>query len=156
MLALLSVVPSGYAQDVLPGSQYINQYARAGRPTITIFLWGEVGTPGVWRVEPDVDLIELLSVVGVTGIGVDEVGTRRRTILRIYREEGGQRSEIYNVPLERIVSEGRAYPALQDGDVLEVVTRSRGRVSFSLVTQVIGAAAALTLLIIQLSDIRGR
>lgn len=144
---------SSFAQSPALTTQGVNQYARSGRPTITVFIWGEVGTPGVWRVEPDVDLIELLSVVRVTGIGVDEVGTRRRTILRIYREEGGQRSEIYNVPLERIVSEGGAYPAFQDGDVLEVVTRSRGRVSFRIVAQVIGAASAVALLIIRLSEI---
>ena len=152
-MLLMTLAPASVAQSI-PQNQYVNQYARTGRPTIDVFIWGEVGTPGLWRVEPDIDLIELLSVARVTGVGLEEPDISRRVSLRIYREEGGQRSEIYSQQLDHILTGGRAYPTLQDGDILEVVTRRRRRLGLQTVTQIVGTAASLTLLILRISDRR--
>lgn len=148
----MGLAPASLAQSI-PQNQYVNQYARTGRPTIDVFIWGEVGTPGLWRVELDIDLIELLSVARLRNVGVEEPGIRRRVILRIYREEGGQRSEIYNEQLERIVGGGRVYPPLQDGDILEVVVRRKNTPTFRTVTSLIGATSAVVLLIIRISEL---
>ncbi len=144
---------SSFAQSPALTTQGVNQYARSGRSTITVFIWGEVGTPGVWRVEPDVDLIELLSVVGVTGVGVDEPDMSQRISLRIYREEGGQRSEIYSQQLDHLLTGGRAYPTLQDRDILEVVTRRRRRLGLQTVALIVGTVASITLLALRISEL---
>lgn len=147
VLALCLVASPGMAQD-----NFAYNYTRPGRAAITVYLWGEVGSPGIWRVEPDIDLIELLSAARVRE-RVDEPGISQLTSLRIYREEGGQRNEIYNQPMDQILSEARTYPTLQDGDILEVVIRRRRRIGLQTIAQAVGAVSSLTLLILRLANL---
>jgi hypothetical protein len=123
------------AQDLpLPEPGYVNEFARPGQPTMTLYLWGAVGTTGIWRVERDVDLIQLLSVASVPGVGTAEGDVRRRFVLHIYRDEGGERREIYAEEVENLIGGGGApAPALQDGDILAIETRERRRISLDLV-----------------------
>jgi hypothetical protein len=122
-------------QDLqLPEQPYVNEFARPGQPTMTLYLWGAVGTTGIWRVERDVDLIQLLSVAGVPGVGTSERDVRRRFVLHIYRDEDGERREIYAEEVENLIGGGAApVPALQDGDILAIETRERRRISVNLV-----------------------
>lgn len=152
-ILLMVLAQASLAQSPLPGNEFVHQYARMGRPTINVFVWGEVATPGIWRVEPDIDLIELLSVARVRQIGVEEPGTSRQFTLRIFREEGGQRREVYTERLERIVGGGGGYPALRDGDILEVAVKRKNTITFRSVTNLIGAASAVALLIIRVSNL---
>jgi hypothetical protein len=126
---------SAQAQNLpLPEQSYVNEFARPGQPTMTLYLWGSVGTTGIWRVERDVDLIQLLSVAGVPGVGTSERDVRRRFILHIYRDEGGERREVYAEEVENLIGGGAApVPPLQDGDILAIETRERRRISVNLV-----------------------
>jgi hypothetical protein len=123
------------AQDLpLPEQSYVNEFARPGQPTMTLYLWGAVGTTGIWRVEREVDLIQLLSVAGVPGVGTSEREVRQRFILHIYRHQNGERREIYEEEIQNLIGGGAtSVPALKDGDILAVETQTRQRVSLDLV-----------------------
>lgn len=141
------------AQDLtLPEETYVNRYAPPGASTIQVYIWGSVGTTGIWRIEPDLDLVELLSVAGVTGIGTDEPEIRQRVNLRIYREGAAGRRMIYEERLDEVLAEGASYPLLESRDVLEVEVERRRGISFALVSQIMGTASSLTLLILRLTS----
>jgi len=132
---LSALQPSAaYAQDLqLPEQSYVNEFARPGQPTMTLYLWGSVGTTGIWRVEQDVDAIQLLSVAGVPGLGASESEVRQRFILHIYREEAGKRSQVYEVDIENLIGGEATAPPLQDGDILAIEVETRRRISIGLV-----------------------
>jgi len=123
------------AQDLpLPEQSYVNEFARPGQPTMTLYLWGSVGTTGIWRVGRDVDLIQLLSVAQVPGIGASQQNVRQNFILHIYREVDGERTQIYEEEIQNLIGGGaRTVPPLQNGDILAVETKTRRRLSLNLV-----------------------
>jgi len=124
---------SAHAQNLpLPEQSYVNEFARPGQPTITLYLWGTVGTTGIWRVERNVDLIQLLSVARVPGVGTSQRDVRQKFILHIYRQQSGERQEIYEEEIENLIGGGAAaVPALQDGDILAVETQTRRRIGLN-------------------------
>jgi hypothetical protein len=126
---------TAYGQDLqLPEQSYVNEFARPGQPTMTLYLWGSVGTTGIWRVERDVDLIQLLSVAQVPGIGASQQNVRQNFILHIYREIDGERTQIYEEEIQNLIGGGaRSVPSLQDGDILAVETQTRQRISLNLI-----------------------
>ncbi|CAM3256257.1 hypothetical protein [Rhodothermus bifroesti] len=111
------------------GSQTLEiEFFRPGRPTMVVYIWGAVGQPGIWRVEREVDLISLLSAARVPGVGSSPQGVSQRYLVRIFRDIGGNRQEIYQERLEHLVGGGsRPYPPLQEGDILVVEVRQRAR-----------------------------
>jgi len=112
----------------------VNEFARPGQPTITLYLWETVDTTGIWRVERDVDLIQLLSVAQVPGIGASQQDVRQNFILPIYREVNGERDQIYEEEIENLIGGGaKVVPPLQNGDILAVETQTRRRISLNLV-----------------------
>mgnify|MGYP006268598761 CR=1 FL=1 len=145
-----------YAQTLDVEPDFINRYAAPGSSTIQVYIWGSVGTTGIWRIEPDLDLVELLSAAQVTGIGQEVPGSYQRVRLRIYRTVEGNRRMIYEEQLDNVLAAGAGYPSLQGGDVLEVETQRRR--SFTervrVATGLIGSAASLILLYLRIS--RGR
>ena len=80
LLLTFLLLPDAAGQDLpLPEQSYVNEFARPGQPTTTLYLWGAVGTTGIWRVERDVDLIQLLSVARVPGIGASQQDVRQNS-----------------------------------------------------------------------------
>ena len=153
-LALASFAAIAHINPVsAQAEERINDFSRPGRPTILVYVWGTSSSPGIWRVEQDVDLIQLLSAAMVPGMGVVEQ-TKKQTInLRIYRPTGGRRVEIYESELTKMITEGGGYPSLQDGDILYLETVIKNRFSFQTIFSAVGAAASLTLLVIRLNQI---
>jgi len=93
-----------------------------------------VGTTGIWRVERGVDLIQLLSVARVPGIGTSSRDVRQRFILHIYRDQGGERTQIYEERIEKLIGGGaKPVPDLQNGDILAIERQSRRALSLNLV-----------------------
>lgn len=140
--AALSLVPMVLAQES------VHQYARPGYATKTVYIWGAVGMPGVWKVEEDADLIELLSAAGLRGYGEDQRGGRTNLILRIYRKSAGSRSEIFREEVDRLLVGEQNYPSLQEEDVLAI--EAKQRFGWQNVTAILGAAASVSLLVIRI------
>lgn len=139
------------AQDLPSSESFIHTFARPGQPTIQVYIMGSVGTAGIWRIEQDTDLIELLSAANVSGFGENPPDHRTRVNLRIYRTNSDTRAMAYEARLDDVLAEGATYPPLEEGDVLEVETQRRRTLGIALASQVIGAASSLTLLILRLT-----
>ena len=155
LLALVAVAAPAWAQRPSTDSQYIRMYARPQFPTIHVFVWGDVAAPGVWRVEPEIDLVELLSAAGAARNDQADRTGESTTHLRVYRTVGGQRSVLYDRELASLLA-GDDYPALVEGDVVEVTTeRVERRETLQTVTQIVGAASAVVLLILRLANVGG-
>ena len=158
ILAVLGCFSAAPAQaqglpDLSAGTNYTHQYARPGRPTISVYVWGAVEMPGTWKVEPDVDLVEFLSTVRVPGTGQSDPRTRKNTVVRIYKKNADTRSLVYEVPLNDLLTQKVTYPGLHDQDVLQVETISKPRFGWRDVGSIIGTASSLLLLFIRLSDL---
>lgn len=154
VIGLFATTPAS-AQQAPPlserGNSQIQYYARPGVPTITVNVWGSVGQPGLWRVEPDVDLVEFLSVVRVPGLGLDEPGTREENFVTIYRTVDGERKEIYKKELNAILEDGASYPKLEEKDVVAVTQKRRRSLGVQFFASVAGAASSIALLVLQLA-----
>lgn len=118
-----------------------------------VHVWGTATTPGIWKVEQGVDLIDLLSAAQVAELGFVDQSTKTTNHLRIYRESGSRRVEIYAAEIKDLITDGGNYPSLQDGDILYLETMSKNRFSLQTVFSAIGAAASLTLLIIRINQL---
>lgn len=139
------------AQEVQTGERsFTNRYARPGRPTMTVYLWGEAGTTGIWQVERETGLIELLSAARVPGLGSDNPEFNRRVLVNIYRQEGESRRQIYQRRLEELVQGVQDYPSLQENDIVEIRAEQSRRLSFSTIAQYIGTASSIVLLLLRL------
>jgi len=120
------------------------EFYRPGRPTMIVYIWGAVGQPGIWRVERDVDLIPLLSAAKVPGVGSSPQGISQQYRVRIFRNVNGERREIYEERLERLVGGGaRPYPGLQEGDIIVVEVRQRARFGWRTVFEVTRTVAQM-------------
>jgi len=132
-------------------STQVNTFARPGQATMLVNVWGSAGSPGIWRIERNVDLIDFLSVVQVPGIGLDEAGTRSKTYVVIYRTVGGERREVFRRRVKDLLQEGASYPGLQPNDVLSIEVEQRREIGLQVVSGIIGTASSLTLLFLRLS-----
>ena len=152
------LAPSASAQEVQP-----YEYARPGQPTMTIYVWGSVSKPGIWVVEREATLVEILSLVNVQTEGNTQAGVRADRFLRVYRaSEGAIPSEgpypdhtlIYEMPIEEMLISPQPDLKFRDEDILAVEIETH-RTWFTLrnISSVIGTVASLTLLIIRLSDL---
>lgn len=157
VVALGLCVTRTYAQEIQP-----YEYARPGQPTMTIYVWGAVSKPGIWVIEREATLVEVLSLVNVQAGGDMQEGARETRFLRIYRGGGapqpsgayGDRDLVYEAPLDEMMTALQLAPGLQDGDVLAVeVETHRSWFTFRNISSLIGTAAALTLLIIRLGEL---
>ena len=155
VLVAWAFAPRASAQEVQP-----YEYARPGQPIMTIYVWGAVSRPGIWVVEREAALVEILSLVNVQPGGNTQEGIRETRFLRIYRGGAGLpnpsgphegRNLLYEVPLDEVMTSSQLALDLRDGDVLSVEIESH-RSWFTLrnVSSIIGTAASLTLLIIRL------
>jgi hypothetical protein len=154
---ILSIALAGttYGQGIAdPEDAFTYQFRDPGEPSMRVFIWGDVGNAGIWRVNRDVDFIELLSAARPGGVGQERARQRQRVDIRVYRITEGERRMIYNERLNEMLEEGLQLPELADEDVVEVRTRERrGRLEqIRLITGLIGSTASLALLFLRITD----
>ena len=133
-------------------STQVNTFARPGQATMLVNVWGSAGSPGIWRVERTVDLIDFLSVVEVPGIGLDEVGTRSTTYVVIYRTLRGERREAFRQKVKDLLQVGASYPNLQPNDVLSIEVKRRRKIGMQLISSIVGTTSSVILLVLRLSE----
>lgn len=132
---------------------YVNTYARPGEATQTVYVWGAVGTPGIWEIEPGTSLVELFSVVRPTGYGQESPGRRTRVRLRIHRTTDGETRIAHEMRLTELLEmPPQDRPTLQPQDVIEVRSVQTRKFSFQLVSTVLGTLSSVTLLVIRIFD----
>lgn len=146
IVSLAALSPSASkAQDpdvpstVRTGDEYVQTFARPGRATHTVYIWGAVATPGIWKVETETDLVELLSVVRPTNYGTQRAGTRDKVVIRIHRSQGGSRGVVFESTMKDLLSTPSSRrPSLEADDLIEIQSIQRRRVGFQTISTVVG------------------
>lgn len=149
-LLLLAAFP---AQSFGQSDERITDFSRPGRPTMMIYIWGTASTPGIWKVEKDVDLLELISSAQVPNFGATDNSTKSTVTVRLFRSSGGQRVEIFQSEMNDLLKSGKSYPALEENDILMIETKTKQRFNLQTVFSAIGAAASLVLLAIRINQL---
>ena len=138
----------GQAGELEQSGTSYHSFVRSGELTVEVLVLG-TGSDGVYEVGLDTPLDQLLALAGgaqVTSDALDEV------TLRLFRQEEGGRSLIYEAPLERMLKEPGQYPALQDGDVfvMETPGESGERFTWRDAVSIVSSVASLTLVAVRL------
>jgi hypothetical protein len=119
-----------------------------GEPTITVSVWGAVAAPGLYEVGEATDLGTLLSLAGGPAGTPEQEDRHVTTTVRLFRTAGPARQLAYEAVVDRLVLEPGRYPALHDGDLVEVETAIEevGRFTWQdALTIVTGGVAAVVL-----------
>ena len=142
-------VLSSPTEVISRGTAYY-MFTAPGQQTHRIIVLGAVA-PGIYEIGEGTTLSELVALVrgNPTGEVSDQVS--REVTVQLYREEGGQRSVIYDADYDDFLRRPAAHPALQDGDVLVVEVVSKQRTRLRDILQITSSLASLTLLVIRLS-----
>ena len=148
--ALLLLIPE-FA--IAQSEERITDFSRPGRPTMFVYVWGTASTPGIWKVEQDVDLLELMASAQIPNFGNTEGTTKTTMTLRIFRDSGSQRVEIFQSEMNELLTSGKSYPDLEANDIIMIETKSKQRFNAQTVFSAIGAAASLVLLAIRIQQI---
>jgi hypothetical protein len=73
--------------------------------------------------------------------------------MHIYRTSNGDRRQIYEENVERLLAGGaKPYPPLQGGDIIVIETETRRRLSFRSVFEIVRTTASLLTLYFLLDD----
>ena len=111
-------------RSVTDGGYFVN--ARAGEPTVRVYIWGGVRNPGVYELGPGFDLSGALSLAGLptrSGGGAGDLDV----YVRVYRPGGGE--AVYVASLEQFALRPGDHPGLREGDVITVGPEPSARVS---------------------------
>lgn len=151
------IVPAAHGQaastPTVPSENHVHTYARPGHATQTVYVWGAVSQPGIWKIEPNTDLVELFSVVHPSGYGVETTDTRKKVVLRIRRSAGGQTRVAHEMDLDELMDmRPSRRPTLRGGDVLEVRTVEKQKFDFERFGSILGTLSSLVLLGLRIFD----
>jgi hypothetical protein len=118
----------GRAGDVESVGTAYRVFTRPGEATVQILVMGLGG--GIYEVGESTRLDELLALIGGAQgveIGQQSSAFTRETTVRLYRLNAGERTLIYEAPIEQMLLEPGQHPALRDGDffAIEIVNRDR-------------------------------
>lgn len=152
-LSLFVVMPSagqtfGRVGEIDARGTAYHVYARPGDATVQILVMGVNG--GIYEVTDGTRLDELLALVG--GASGPEIGQQfptisRETTVRLYRGAEGNRSLIYEAPLEQVLLEPHQHPRLLDGDLFLIETTTRNRFSWRDALSIVSGLASVALLV---------
>jgi len=154
---LLTIAGGVHAQvpGGLPGqdSPFV-RLARPGESTKKVVVVTDVGGGGVYLVGETISLDPLLVMTGAVATAPDVPDQRQEVTISLYRRAGGQRTLIYEAPLEQVLDNPEEHPTLQDDDVVKVdVTVHRKRFSWQQTFTIINTLGTLTILVLRIASI---
>jgi hypothetical protein len=91
-----------------------------GRPSTQVQVWGAVRAPGLYEVDQGTDLGKLLTLAGGPPVGMLQDRRIREVTVRLYRNNAGTRTLVYEADLEAFIERPTLYPQLSDGDLVMV------------------------------------
>ena len=133
-------------EDINSTGTSFSIFAKKGEATVQILVLG-TGTSGVFEVGVGTRLDQLLALVG--GVTMESSSEEEvETTIRLYRENIGKRTMIYEAPLEQMLTEPGLYPALNEGDIFSMETKiiQKRKVTALEISRTIGAIASVVLL----------
>ena len=127
-LAVLAVLPAlAGAQPTDPTGVAVFRYVQPGRPAAAIDVWGAVGQPGRYLVEPGLTLLDVLVLAGGPALAADDQASRTATVT-VTRGAGDDRTVAARLTLDDL-ADGAPVPTLRDGDLVVVRTAGAGRLA---------------------------
>jgi len=142
----------GTVEERQSNSQGYFYFVLPGEATKQVSVWGTVRAPGVYVVNAGATLSEVLSLAG--GPAQTVIGDRieRTVTVRVYHTDraGTTRTLAYEAPLEQMVREPGAHPALRTGDVVEVETREIRRRDYRDTLAIAGSLGTLAVVVLQI------
>ncbi len=135
------------------GGTAYHTFVRSGEVRIEVLALGSVRSPGIYAVGLGMTLDQLLALTGGASVSTRSSEERIRVMVRLYRQEAGQRRLIYEKPLERMLTGTEQYPVLQDGDALMVETIVRQQwFTLERALRFLSTAGTLFLVILRIVD----
>ena len=113
-----------------------------------VYVLGDVGAPGKWRVDTEVTLFDLLAVANPGGVGAGGADAR----INLFRSDGITRELVLETDMSELITSNLATTSLQPGDVLRVETVVDRPFPLRETVQTISSVASLVLLIISLTS----
>lgn len=157
MVGLVLPISTAHAQSLGSTGGYestgVRVFASPGEATVQVLVLNSMGGSGVFEVGLDTKIDELLVASGMT-LTAQSTEERRLVTVRLYREEGRQRTLVYEEPLETMLTEPVNHPRFEEGDVLvvETVIKKKAftwREGLSLLT----SASSILLLVLRLQEL---
>ena len=127
------------------GTSYYT-FAEPGAPTMDIRVVGEQVRNGIYNLQRETSLTDLMVLSGGGPTSADTDRQIIRALVRVLREQGGVRTPVYEATTEQAIREPGQHPVLQDGDVVEfdyTYEEVRGGVSVLDVLQVASRVASV-------------
>lgn len=123
-------------------------HARPGEATVQVSVWGTIPRPGIYEVPDTTDLDKLLTMAGGAPLEARQEDREPPSItVRVYRSAAGDRSKIFEAPLDEMLKGDASYPSLRDDDIVVVETvRPKQPFGWRDVLSVASTLASLTLL----------
>jgi len=155
---VLSATPDAHAQfvanpaEVVAGGTSYRTFYRPGEDLIRVQVLGDIGS-GIYVIGANTTLVELLSLAGGTPLGDRGAEVEQNVTIRVLREDGGQRTIIYEADSDQLLSRPDQYPTLTNGDLVTVQTQLRRRYNLRETLQIVSSVASLALLALRLSDV---
>lgn len=152
LLGLLLSAPA-WAQPLTQTSPAsVFRYAEPGQPTMEVSVWGAVRVPGRYQVEPQTDLLELLSYAGGPVLQTERAELEQRVSVTLSRQMEGGRQVLLESTVPELVRRAEALPGLQEGDIVTVTTETKNRLQLRDFAVFTSTLATLSLVIIRLSS----
>ena len=153
LLSCLVLAGPVHAQTLTTSSGVaVFRYANPGQPTMDVRVWGAVRSPGVYQVERDTDLIDVLTLAGGPAIPAEDDQSVRNVEVQILRETAAGRTVVLTSTLDALTAQDMPIPDLQDGDLVSLTAQTRQRFTWRDALSVTASVAGLALLIIRLVE----
>lgn len=117
-------------------------YVTPGSRTIQVEVLGAVQAPGLYELNDDTSLNQLLALTGGPTMGPRATRTRRTVTLYLFRPSSGSMEPIYESDILEGSLYSPDYPPLREGDVLRVDVVERTRFNWRDALQIITAGAS--------------
>lgn len=125
-------------------------YFLPGERTSQVTVLGTVRLPGLYVVSAGTTMGELLALAGGPGDGPRSSEVERTTTIRLFRATtGGTREVIYDRTAEAFARDAEGYPAVLDGDVLEVSTVEKRLRTYRDTLTIVGAVSTGVIVVLQ-------
>ena len=128
------------------------RYAPPGEPTMDIRVWGAVRSAGIYQVEYETSLLDVLTLAGGPALPAETDRTEQTVRVQVVRDPSGARTVVLAAELGELTDRDVVLPDLQDGDLVTLTPESRQRFTWRDALSVTSSVASLALLILRIVE----
>jgi len=128
------------------------RYAAPGEPTMDIRVWGAVRSAGIYQVEEETTLLDVLTLAGGPALPAETDRTEQTVRVQVVRDPAGARTVVLASTLDDLTDPGVRLPGLQDGDLVTLTLESRQRFTWRDALSVTSSVASVVLLVLRISE----